>query len=72
MLCTQNTSGQVTNFYGNTIGATYETEKKLEKKFPNSLVIITKYEILPDATWFPFVAISEWTRRRSCSISMKQ
>lgn len=45
MLRTQNTSGQVTNFYGNTIGATYEfspTNAEREK-FPNSLVIIMKY-----------------------------
>lgn len=72
MLRTQNTSGQVTNFYGNTIGATYEfSPTNVEReKFPNSLVIITKYmEIhgicivcMPDATWFPFAfAVCEWT-----------
>lgn len=67
MLRTQNTSGQVTNFYGNTIGATYEfSPTNVEReKFPNSLVIITKYmEYIcrPYATWFPFAfAVCEWT-----------
>lgn len=75
MLRTQNTSGQVTNFYGNTIGATYEfspTNAEREK-FPNSLVIIMKYMeyicmyawVLPGFRSFlnaVAVAVCEWTQ----------
>lgn len=42
---TQNTSGQVTNFYSDAPRASYEffADKILRDKFPNLLVIITKY-----------------------------